>query len=240
MPRTRSPPSPYPRPAPQGGHAYVPATPLPRSRATARHRLRRVRPARRLRRQAYPPARGRLGGRWSSAYAPARCYPAGRQARLTAIWRAQVFRSRQALLPWDQQRPSISTTSTSPVAGSQPAVPVGHSRPEVHHRSDAGQRPARGSASVCCPPTNSRSCRRQSPPLHRAFYPRRRPPLAAAGPRLRHRPSTTVGPSAAACGPPLLATDLSTGSCLQPHGGPQHPSHAGMSGGGGNRRGVRY
>jgi len=60
MPRTRSPPSPYPRPAPQGGRAYVPATLRLRSRATARHRLRRVRPARRLRRQAYPPARGRL------------------------------------------------------------------------------------------------------------------------------------------------------------------------------------
>jgi len=39
-------------------------------------------PARQSSWQAYPPARGRQGGRWSSAYAPARYYPAGRQARL--------------------------------------------------------------------------------------------------------------------------------------------------------------
>ena len=99
-----------------------------RPRAVARHRQRRVRPARRLRRQAYPPASGRPGGRWSSAYAPARCYPAGRQARLTAIWRAQVFRSRQALLP-----PALRCRATGACTISPPAPActfhVGRHRP---------------------------------------------------------------------------------------------------------------
>ena len=111
MTRTRSPPFPCPWHL-TGATRTDPQRRAPGPALSARHRLRRVRPARRLRQQAYPPASGRPGGRWSSAYAPARCYPAGRQARLTAIWRPQVFRSRQALLP-----PAALTLPNKPVLG---------------------------------------------------------------------------------------------------------------------------
>src|SRR5689334_17129451 len=127
MPRTRSPPFPRvcgrPRWADTRARTRNATAPVPCSRTT---------PA--PPRPACPPyaLTGVPAGLWPARWEvvlrlrASRFYPAGRQARLTAIWRGQVFRSRHAALPpawwhpWgpsDQEPPPKQTPAISSAEG---------------------------------------------------------------------------------------------------------------------------